>query len=254
MTLILSVNFGNLFVIKTSDTRRVRAEHKYNDQGVLERVENGKVFVEEGKDIKAHKITNLVLAGGGGFADISVHILELLKTAVKPDDDLAACRVTLEEIIKHERQRTDGPPYLDFLNTKDGVTFHLNGFYKDGTTGMLEFVSGIESKVVEAKTGGYQFAAIAPFYEYIKRNKELFALPYINTENISDTEFGSTMYSHIAKHLANIHNAISFFHPEEVSADFETRILLKVNGEIVYKKLEEDFSKNHKLIKEKEAM
>lgn len=232
MTLVLGASISGRFVIMTSDTRRVLVKKtNYDFETGKITWETDPVAVEDAKDIKTHRLNNMVLVGAGGDTDLSTHIVGLLKKEVGEDYDLADCKQVLAAIIEAIRMAIDndrGPEFLKVLNIIDGVTVLMMGFYRDGTTGIVGFHSGTgKPKVTEvrAKEGEYLDHSIAPAKEYARRSAEMLSYSSMFDEEalkiLPPEQVGSTVFNTVLNNLSMIHWAVSYHHPVEVSPDFE---------------------------------
>jgi hypothetical protein len=254
VTLVMSASISGQFVVMTSDTRRVNKKYWYDlVTGEFEEVQNESLVISDEKSIKTFKLSEYVLVGAGGTAELAEYIIEQLKNEVKPEDDLAVCKQALERVIQREKNNKEGPRYLSFLNQKKGLTIILNGFYRDASTGLVTFEAGRDSEISETKApkGSYQYSMITPAEEYMKRIHELFHIPKLNDEktfeNASAKEIRDIVYQTIIDHLATLHSIISYNHPVEVSPDVEFHVIaLDENGFLSYGKNTFDFTETHK--------
>ncbi|MFB3160430.1 hypothetical protein ABLO26_03545 [Neobacillus sp. 179-J 1A1 HS] len=261
MTLVLSASLSGQLAFMTSDTRVVRAKYKTwdLDAGEAERDENEPLVVCDHKQSKTHRLSDFVLLGAGGIAELSMHLTDILKQEVKPEHDLADCRQILEAVIERERANKDGPDFLNFLNIDEGVSVIMNGFYRDGCTGLVCFKAGKDAKVTEDKSlNGYQYTLIAPAKEYLRRTEELFNIPKLKDESIfeglSPVERGKIVFQTIFDHLVMIHGVTSYNHPVEISPDFEVHIITVEDGVHRYHLSQIDLTETHKLYDELKAL
>lgn len=247
MTLVLSASLSGNFAFMTSDKRVVRAKYKESA------LEAGEVVIDESvpkivcdeKDTKTHRLTNSVLVGAGGTAELSIFLTNALKHAVKDGDDLSDCKEILETIIEEARAQ-DGPDFLRYLDIKEGVSVVLSGFYRDGCTGLVTFSGGKDAGVKEEKADeGYRYTLIAPAKEYLRRPDELFNIPQLNDsdlDELSPAERGSVVFQAIFDRLVLIHGVASYNHPIEISSDFDIHVITLEDGEFQYVTKEFDLS------------
>lgn len=248
MTLVLSASLSGQVTFMTSDTRVVRAQ--FND---YERDFGAPLVVCDEKQTKTHKISDFVLLGAGGIAELSMYLTDILKHEIKPEHDLSDCKEVLQAVIKRERANTDGPDFLRFLDIDEGVSVILNGFYRDGCTGLVQFGAGKGSEVTESKAPNktYIYTLIAPAKEYLRRTEELFNIPQLNDEaafeGLSPAESGELIFKTLYDHLVMIHGVTSYHHPVEISPDFEIHVMTLENGVPQYDRIELDMTETHKL-------
>lgn len=255
MTLVLSASLSGQVAFMTSDTRVVRAKYKSWDleAGEAERDENEPLIVCDEKQTKTHKVSDFVLLGAGGIAELSMYLTDILKREVKPDYDLSDCKDILQAVIERERANIDGPDFLNFLNIDEGVSVIMNGFYRDGCTGLVCFDAGKDAVVTESKAPNntYLYTLIAPAKEYLRRTEELFNIPKLNDastfEGLSPAESGKVVFHTIYDHLVMIHGVTSYSHPVEISPDFEIHVMTLENGVPRYNRIEMDLTETHKL-------
>jgi hypothetical protein len=251
MTLVLSASLSGQVAFMTSDTRVVQA--KYDGD---KRDYNEPLIVCDDKSTKTHKLNDLILLGAGGIAELSTHLAEILKREVEPEHNLADCKSILEGVIAQERAREDGPAFLRFLNIDEGVSVILNGFYSDGSTGLVTFKAGKDAAVEEVKADGYQYALIAPAKEYLRRTEDVFNIPKLNDEatfeGLSAADTGQIVFDTLLEHLIMVHGVTSYNHPVEISSDFEVHIIAYENGNPQYSMSRFDLTETHKLYAELE--
>lgn len=233
MTLVLSASISGSFAIMTSDTRKCYVEYKYIDHetGKAEIDHNQTVPVEGEKDIKTHRISKSVLMGFGGNVDSIIYLKRILYDEIKPDHDLSDCKKILEAVIKRTREKKEGPDDSSFFNIDEGVNILMNGFYRDGSTGLVMFKGGKNTEVEEFKCpiGQFQYSAIAPAKEYLRNVNELFNIPKLTDpstyEEVPETEISNVIFQIIMDHLILIHGVASTIHSVEISPDFEVLVI-----------------------------
>lgn len=254
MTLILSANFSGCSIM-TSDTRLVTIEYDFNEEGDYVPVKGGKVVPQDARDTKTYKLSDYVLTGAGGFSDATVHIMDILRSETKPEHDLADCKRILNEIIARERADENKPDYLQFLDIKGTATIILNGFYRDGSTGMVSFRSGdstVAKEVEHTYKNLVQYHQIAPFKEFSEAEKDILSQPYVypDTSDVKDDELIAAIFEHTKNGLTLAHGVMSYNHPAEISADFEMHVLSRIGNVSAYRKQQYDHTEAHKQLRE----
>lgn len=251
MTLILTKQMHRSFVLMTTDMRVLEVPHEVNADGLYKPVEGAEKVISEERASKTHRISEKVLLGAGGFADLTVYLTDQLRRAVKPSADLAECREALEQITDHLRE--EGPEELRFLLGLDiGVTVLLAGFYHDGDTGLVTFTSGDKGTFEEERAtvdNLHPANTIAPFKEYSDTEKGIFAMLPLEVDVAAD-DFIGKVYVHLRDHLDTIHKVLSFAHPVEISPDYVMHSLVMVDGQVEYREHYFDHSDYHQKLRQ----
>src|SRR5690625_946257 len=164
MTLMLNAQIGGSFAIMTSDFREIRVNQK------LDHDTNEVIDVEGSKKVlntrfsKVSKLSDYALIGMGGTKRIITHITNKLKNEVEQYHDLSDIKVSLQLILELDYIKRGGK--YNFLRLKNGIDILVNGFYRDGSSGYLDFASGPGGvKVSEVKTdyNAFNTRMIVPF-------------------------------------------------------------------------------------------
>lgn len=252
MTLVLSASMSGKFIFMTSDTRRVQPTYKQYDlaAGIAEIDQSVPYVICDGRDIKTHKLNDRILAGAGGCAELAIHLTDILKREVKADHDLSDCKDILQAAIQEERTGPNRHEFSGFLDITEGVTVILNGFYRDGTCGLITFTGGEGAEVEETKSppNHFQYSLIAPAVEYLRRTNEVFHIPQLLDEKLyegSPEEVGKRIFDSMLNHLVMVHGVTSYNHPIEISPDFEIHVITQDQGEFAYSSKEYDLSETH---------
>lgn len=248
MTLVLCTNLGGSFAVMTSDTRRVRVDYEQDSEtGAIEIEHSKTVAIPDVRDIKTHKLNDYILVGAGGNAGLATYLVDILKRKIKEEHDMSHCKEILDSIIERELANKEGPEFLSFLDVKEGVSVILSGFYRDGSTGLISFMSGEGVDEQKASPGYMQNMMITPAIEYLRRIDEMFKpLADATYENVPADKITGAIFQDALSHATMLHGVISYNHPVEISPDFEIHILALENGKPRYSVEKYDLSEAHK--------
>lgn len=229
MTLITATNVEPGFAIMTSDTRMIYEEHWYDTNTNEYTDEKGEFLeVSEEKIIKVRYLSRFAMIGAGGVSDLCRYISKRMAEIIKMDDDLAACEKKLTKLIRKMRSHPKPPRFFSFLNKENGVGVILNGFNRNGESGMVFFVSGPSAEVTirMTPTDCTQYSMIPPEKVYIKHARQL----------SKDVTNGTEAY----EAAVSLHAKISLQEQIKVSPDCHYFILARDNsGQI--KRVQGDF-------------
>lgn len=250
MTLVMSHTCGGLYSVMTSDTRQVTKQYWYDT--VTGEYIDRELPLEVREDIRAIKterVSYFTLIGTAGTGELCNYIKEKLREEVQFGYDLTQCKEALQRVIARERENTEGPNYLKFLEIENGLVLSMTGFYaEDGTLGVITYESGVEDKFSEKKLGIGDVlpTLITPAKEYQDNAAEIMAIPNMEDglEGLPFMEIQHQMIKRSVNHMAGVHKHISDHHPVEVSPEIEIFILRKdLDGRVIFDHLVHDFSK-----------
>lgn len=153
MTLVLASNFGAGIAVMTSDTREVFKGYWLDtESGTYSEDEDAAYRVSEEKQIKTNFLTDYVLMGTAGISDLCRHFQSEMNKLIRKDNDLEECHEILTTLIKDCRSKTGSNPVFSFLNQENEMMIILNGFKRNGQSGLVIFNAGPETEVEMLET------------------------------------------------------------------------------------------------------
>lgn len=211
------------FVIMTSDSRRINTYCYVDDLSQVDEFEE--IITENNK--KTVQLSNGVLFGLSGIAQIGDEVRERLVGRTKPHYTIEDCELVLSEIMNdlHSRIPKDKNAkkdfHLRFLESSTGFHCSLMGFDKKQRTRSVSFCSGADRKLssVTIPKDRMLWGFLAPSEDLLSNAKNFFK-DIIPEETPLGTYFN---------HLIKVHTIISFLHPREVSQDCNYKVIIKEN-------------------------
>lgn len=242
MTLVTAVNFCPGLAIMTTDSRQI-ITREYWDKELQEYVRDESDYFEV-VDEEAQKtvfLSDYVIIGVGGVSSTCIFILKQMAKIVKKHDDLATCQKKLDDLInKERRKKKQTPHYSAYFDIEERFMVCLNGFYRDGTVGMVNFISGPGSQSIFTETEFFesQWAMVAPEKNYYQWGPEL----------VEGGDGGTELLSN----AMTLHAKISAMDPLKVSSDCHYRIIQfdEMTGKVEKKKGVFDTTKWHDKFKQ----
>lgn len=230
MTLNIQYGYKDSFILLTSDTMKIK---KYFNAFSLKPSGNYGEQVETKE--KIIKVSDYVYGNIGGILSICHKYTTRLLDRVKPGDYLEDVSKHLKEVVNEVREEEFERFFLKY-NTTNEYAIQLIGFYKDGTTGLLEVVRGevteISSLNVTNRVIGNMFA---PTQEILNMMDKVF--DYYHLLPTSKDHLEAAL-----KHFAQVQAKISVTHPKFVSSTMIYQVLAKIDKQIVSFEGEVDLS------------
>lgn len=244
MTLISMTGISGRFVAMSADKREVTEDHwYYPDTGEFEKIEGDSVQ-KEGDVVKVVNLSSFVLMGSGGNSELGLYIKAEMLKIVNDKDDLDDCALKLEQVIEKARVNNNKLPILSLLDQKDGVIITLTGFYRDNSTGVVSFASGLCAEVENQKAPlkSKQWFVIPPAHKYNEMNLGdlLLNVNVSMFDMINSRGPKGAWISAYADQMKFLHSLISKNHPLEVSKDGTMHYLWLEQGDIHYETEEFD--------------
>lgn len=215
MTLVTAINFCPGIAIMTTDSRHVIIR-EYWDEDLKRHVQDPSNYFEV-LDEEAQKtvfLSDYVMVGVGGVSSSCLFILKQMAKIVKKNDDLMTCQKKLDALIqKARKKKKETPHYSAYFDIEERFMVCLNGFCKDGTAGMVNFLSGPDSHSEFLRTDFLEtrWSMVAPEKRYYEWGNELV-----------DDETGGTG---LLSNAITLHAKISAIDPLRVSSDCHYRII-----------------------------
>ncbi|WP_078431010.1 hypothetical protein [Alkalihalobacterium alkalinitrilicum] len=221
MTLVTTLSVSGDFAVMTTDTRKVNKTY-YKDlkTGEYEAVEGSPLKVSQEKSYKVEFLSAFVMMGTGGTSELALYIKKKLRTRVNYTDDLKACGEKLKAVIDEIRLDEHAPVFCWFLDQTDGVYVLLNGFYEDGSNGLVVYGASPGAKVEEvpAPLSHSQWAMIPPVNMYTEVFK-----PKLQEGTLNEA----------VNLLLGFHGQIAYLQKVEVSSDCHYFIIKKGEGGVL---------------------
>lgn len=138
MTLIIDgCHTPSNLVMCTSDSKVVTYLN-YHKNG-----STGKPIPLKNNKEKVLQLTDRVLIRTGGVEGLGKLFIKKLKKRIKSDDPLENCKKHAEDIyaeMVEQKSKGKGSMWLKYLYDERGLPVAINGFYADGTTGLIILV------------------------------------------------------------------------------------------------------------------